>query len=438
MAAGNPIVKVYGDKTYHVQCYQGVHKNEYLVCEMMYGMENGTCQLFDDGLLKLSWEMKDGVRIGYLEVFDSGKAIKKTKWEYMFDRQDVRWILNSKSKRLMQICDALTGSTIYIGNMDVEENRNGFGIEYDKDSEKPVRAGVFRSDQLVRLLYRFLDENTMIEYDSSNSDDNDDLLARKPVYVGEYYLDEEQCFVQRHGKGKVIDRLTGVCMRESQWERGIEVKESQTQLVNGWYEGKTKSSQASRKQCHAFIRLSKLEEDWKIQEEKRLERERYEQEEFEEIERLKQHIILICGVETDSQSLIFTQDIESIEIGSNMYNEQYHTQFKVSNFPRLTSISIGRNSFVHVCRFDLSHLPALEEVDIQPDCFCTVEKSITKKEGRELEIEDCPALKSLVCGDFAFGDYYTMSIKNVKSLTNLTFGKGAFYYASTCSLTSRK
>lgn len=426
MASGAPIVKVYGDKTYHIQRYQGVHKNEYLVSQMMYEMENGPCQLFDDGLLKMSWEMKDGVRIGYLELFDSGKAVKKTKWEYMFNRQDIRWILNCKAKKLMQVCDVQTGKTIYMGNVDKEENRSGFGIEYDENTEKPVRAGIFKSDQLTRLICRFVDENTMIEYDNSNSDEIDDLLARTPVYVGGYYLDEEQCFVQRHGQGKIIDNLTGVCIRESRWERGVEIKESQTQLVNGWYAEKTKSARANQKQVRASIRLSKLEEDWKLQEEERV-----------ITERLRQQLILICGVETDIDSLICTQDIESIDIDSNMYNQNYHTQFKVSDFPRLTSISIGVKSFIHVCRFDLSHLPALKEVEIQSYSFCSAEKTITKKEGRELEIEGCPALKSFICGDYVFDDFYTLSIKNVKSLTDLKFGKCAFYFAQTCSLTSR-
>ena len=64
-------------KQYQIVYYQGSHSNEYLICEMINGTKNGYCQLFDRGILSLSWVIQDGQRVNGLTVYSYGKALHK-------------------------------------------------------------------------------------------------------------------------------------------------------------------------------------------------------------------------------------------------------------------------------------------------------------------------------------------------------------------------
>ena len=58
LTKGKAIQKSYGEKEYEIERYQGEHANEYCVYEMKDGIRDGTAELFDDGMVKMRWEMK--------------------------------------------------------------------------------------------------------------------------------------------------------------------------------------------------------------------------------------------------------------------------------------------------------------------------------------------------------------------------------------------
>ena len=68
------------EKEYEIQKYQGEHQNEYLISEMKDGKVEGRCELFENGILRLSWMMKDGQRIGRISEYKKGKALFKEEW----------------------------------------------------------------------------------------------------------------------------------------------------------------------------------------------------------------------------------------------------------------------------------------------------------------------------------------------------------------------
>ena len=109
---GNPEHVTSGDKSYIVQRYQGEHKDEYTVMEVENGVPNGLAQLFDNGVIQMSWRMVNGQRRGRLTVYENGVVSRMTTWNSLDqmslkkngDEEDafVREVLNDKSgKRLL-------------------------------------------------------------------------------------------------------------------------------------------------------------------------------------------------------------------------------------------------------------------------------------------------------------------------------------------------
>ena len=127
------------------------------------------------------------------------------------------------------------------GGFDEEMNRDGYGIEYDRNDGKEKFEGYWSKDKLIRMIREFdADNNQMIEY-AENDDENSNvgILNRIPVYIGGYSIENGK-FV-RNGLGYLIDEASGTAIRESEWEHGIE-KKGGIDLYEGWYvEGMSES-----------------------------------------------------------------------------------------------------------------------------------------------------------------------------------------------------
>ena len=98
-------VIIVNGKKHEIQKYQGEHQNEYLISEMKDGKVEGRCELFENGILRLSWMMKDGQRIGRISEYEKGKALFKEEWESVLGEGDHRMIENSKEGLKLVIRD---------------------------------------------------------------------------------------------------------------------------------------------------------------------------------------------------------------------------------------------------------------------------------------------------------------------------------------------
>ena len=61
---GRKETKKRDDSEYQITFFQGDHSTEYMVAEMKDGEVDGTVQLFDKGVIQLSWTCEKGKRKG--------------------------------------------------------------------------------------------------------------------------------------------------------------------------------------------------------------------------------------------------------------------------------------------------------------------------------------------------------------------------------------
>ena len=215
-----PIIKNCGNKVYEIKRCGGHNKNKYVAREMKDGVYDGKCQLFENGLLKLAWTMTGGENVGVITMYEKGKVVEETSWENLNSpHNDIRYVCNESGakKRWLIIKSQENDVVIYRGEYNATSlQREGFGIEYDQTTGVVLRTGYFRDDHLVHLHQQFLVDNgevvEMMEYFGNADDNNLDLLCQRPVYVGGFVYDEVNGVYYRHGKGSVIDSLTGVCV----------------------------------------------------------------------------------------------------------------------------------------------------------------------------------------------------------------------------------
>ena len=185
--------------------YQGNHSNEYLLSEMKEGKVEGRCQLFYRGILILAWLMKNGKRINKITEYENGKALQRENWDSIIGNDgDRRIIENSKEGLIMIIrskCenDDDDDMVIYRGGFDEEMNRDGYGIECDKENDgKEKIEGYWLKDKLIRRNCEFgVDNNQMIEYAEINGE-NGKYVQKKTGYL--------------------FDEASGTAIRECEWE----------------------------------------------------------------------------------------------------------------------------------------------------------------------------------------------------------------------------
>ena len=261
IAYGDPILREIDGKNYSVQYYQGKHENEYTIMEMKDGIADGKAQLFQYGILKLAWTMKQGKRSGVLTIYNEGKVEKEVLWdnfEKNATEERVVWNGNNKQKTLT-ITDVKTGKRIYKGECNEHLERHGFGIAYHNETGYPQYSGYFVDDVLFHISqqvlaytpnnstdsandnpskststtnhspkYSFttsdlvpLGNGRMVEYGGKSTESNTELIKALPIYIGECVHCEESAMLLRHGRGKDINMYTGICENESNWTNGV-------------------------------------------------------------------------------------------------------------------------------------------------------------------------------------------------------------------------
>ena len=279
ITSGDPILKeVYG-KQYCVQYYQGEHENEYTIMEMKDGVADGKAQLFQYGIMKLGWTMKQGKRSGVLAIYNEGRVEKEVLWSnFEKNATEERVVWNdSHKKKVLTIKDVKTGKRIYRGECNEHLERHGFGIAYHNETGYPQYSGYFKDDLLFHIYQQVLaytpinptskdttdsakDHSTkststmddpkmstsvnlfgwlligkgrMVEYGGDSTESNTELIKALPVYIGECVHYEEAEKLIQHGTGKVINMDTGICEGEFTWLHGVRQRKVE-QLYNGW------------------------------------------------------------------------------------------------------------------------------------------------------------------------------------------------------------
>ena len=114
----------------------------------------------------------------------------------------------------MEIYSQESGQRLYHGEFNEDQEREGWGIQYDEKSGAILLEGIWKRNKLVEIV-RKIEGSIMTEFKRNGNN----IIAsnRIPVYVGEYIYDEE----------------TRIATREVEWKDGVEV--SGRDLYDGWY-----------------------------------------------------------------------------------------------------------------------------------------------------------------------------------------------------------
>ena len=351
-----------------ITTFRGEHCDEVRVREV----KSGRVSLYRKGILQRAEVRNDGINGSECTEYKRGKVCFYRHLPPLRNTGDVRCIQNCKNG--LQLVVEGKG-VIYRGGFDNRESmkREGRGMEFDKESGRVLRCGVWEKDALIRIEKEFESEDVMIEYDITRGC-NRSALDCYPVYEGGYVFDEERCECVRDGEGCEIDASTGVAVREGRWERG-ELVDS-VDLVNGWY--------VNTDNINPFA--------WGLSK-------------HDECESAN-------GVETTTELLV----------PSNCRNDPLETRFDVREWKNLNRIAIGDDCFGFVEEVKVIGAEELKSMVIGKRSFTKWKNGFGNNPSRHFCLQDCPSLTELKMGNYSFSDYSRFRVENLPSLEVLEVG----------------
>ena len=215
------------------------HQQEVLTILYEKNTQNGLVTLDLDPIYQQTYKILNGRRTGQYAIYKFGVCCYMGWWKSNGDIDKQCYIEYTSKASMMVHCDPSTGAILYRGGMGKKPcEYEGFGVQYDLTSGKPLYYGLFHNNRLYRVYQRFLDDESMIEYGykdddlvmNSKQEELSEYLESKPqqpkgfiVYRGNYkphpYLffmrDGEGCEtrngVQRYGlwrKNKCVEEWT--------------------------------------------------------------------------------------------------------------------------------------------------------------------------------------------------------------------------------------
>ena len=356
--------------------YQGEHCDEYLVREV----KSGRCSLFYKGIVQMNWKEVNGVKVSGFTLYEKGKALRSEDWNGL-NKKDHRYVENCKHGLELVIEE---NGVVYRGGFDDVESmkREGSGMEFDEESGRVLRCGVWKNDELFQIEKEFESEEVMIEYAIEEGKSNLNVLNRHPVYEGGYVFDEEKREVLRNGEGCEIDFNTGIAVIEGKWERGA-LKES-VELFDGWYV-KVEGSEVLGME-------DSVVEDMRV--------EIHFWNEWENV----------------------NEGVTELVIPSNCCNEAEWSVFDVSGLKWLKSIVIGDDCFENVNEVKLIGMSILERVVIGKNSF-TKKNGYSYNPNRHFYLKNCERVREFKMGCCSFSDYIVCEIENVPSLEVIEMGE---------------
>ena len=351
---------------YDVTTYQGEHADEYLRVKV----DSGNCQLCEKGIIKYSWKEVDGTKKGAVITYKDGRMWNRTTWDSLMENKGYRYVHNDDDGlKLVVEFDRV----VYVGGFDDVESmkREGRGMEFDKESGRVLRCGVWKNDQLFQITQEFESEEVMIEY-TVGEEENVSALNRHPVYKGGYAYDEEKREYVRNGEGCEIENERAV--RRGVWEKGEMVKS--IELFDGCNMG-----------------LDESDSTW-----------------------WGKHAV----VHNTRQWENMDKDVVDLTIASKCCNDGKSRVLDLSRFSKLRSLKIGDECFANVDEVKMVGLAQLETVAIGKNSFTDTER--LKNPNRHFYLKNCPVLKELKIGTGSFSDYTVCEIEDAKALETIEIG----------------
>ena len=349
VSSGSQRVEINGS-SFELTSFQGEHKEEYVMKEVKGEGEPVQVQLFDKGLLKMSWSTVDGVRTGPFTLYENGVVKSRMDWKEIEKEDYVCSFENRRRGVRMILTDVLTEHVVYRGQFDEDMGRSGYGYEYDEETGRVLLYGLFKKNALYHLLKQF-EEERMIEYAEDNSENVVCVFNRRPIYVGGYCYDEVSEQYLRDGLGYEIDVDSGMANRESRWSNGECLGGSICQLSSGWYEQSPWTDVSFR--CGAHKEAIVLPP-------------------------VKKKGDFVCN-----DALAIRRNVQlgelnglppsmtEIIIPDNCYNEKTFTSLSIRSFSSLRSFVVGRNCFQWVKTLDFGD-HSIDQIQIGIGSFSSV------------------------------------------------------------------
>ena len=130
-----------------------------------------------------------------------------------------------------------------------------------------------------------------------------------------------------------------------------------------------------------------------------------------------------------------------ITVGRNCSNDASLTVLDLSRFLYLKELVVGDESCMYVNELKVIGLNELESVVIGMNSFTRYKNGADSGYSGSLYLKNCPKLKSLKIGRYAFSTYKVIGINGVNALEMIEMGalekeSKSFYYASTLELKS--
>ena len=373
VSSGSRFVEIDGS-SYELTSFQGEHKEEYLMKEVKGEGEPVQVQLFDRGLLKLSWTLVDGVRSGPFTLYENGVVKCRMDWKEMEKKDYVCSFENRKCGVQMVLTDVLTGHVVYRGQFDEDMGRSGYGCEYDEDTGRVLLYGVFKKNALVHLLKQF-EEERMIEYAEDDSENVFCVFNRRPIYVGGYRYNEASEQYLRDGLGYEIDVDSGIASQESMWSNGERLDASSCRLNGGWYEQSPWTDVSFRCGAHkGAITLPQVKKKGDI---------------------ICNDALVIRRNSQLGELSGLPPSVTEIFIPDNCYNEKTFTSLSLRSFASLRIFVVGRTSFQWVKTLDFGERE-IDHIQIGIGSFSSV-----------LEWVRCGGMRIRVQGNVVIGQTVT-------------------------------
>ena len=460
-----PIIKNQNGEAYTIQYFRGKHKNEYVM-----RTPAGDAILYENGVTKMQWKENNcGLLHDEFVVYKRGRVDFRQSYKDIIEQNDYSRIINHKKGPRLEITDYRTGNYIYHGLFNKNNERDGWGIECDRENGKMVIEGIWSNGALIEII-RLFDGDTMTEL-MRNGADSLDPVKRVPIYVGGFRYDGDSETFVREGIGSLIDKKTRLAYRECHWENGKEV--SGVDLHDGWYcpqpqPGDRRDAQyeSVSKQDNQSESVSKQDNQTESVSKQDNQSESVSKQDSPSENTAKQDKQYENTQNKDASgnktlckpshamasksltgSIFRANDLNTISVLISELKVSSHScndinLLDLSKFGLLQSIEIGSHCFGSVPIFRIDALHKLSRLKIGRNSF-TPMKSTEKfdyekanNQSKSFHILNCESLESIEIGEWSFSDFAgDFELKNLPKLKSIQIGSMDyrsynFYFAS--------
>ena len=154
---GNPIDISHGNTKYSMQYYQGKRENDYTLRK-----DNKVC-LFHNGVLKMVYQVDEkGGQVGDFTQFENGRVQFVQSFDDIMDRRNFNRIVNHVKGERLEIYTYDNEKLIYRGEFNSQRQREGWGIQYDRESGNMLLEGIWKRNKLVEIIRKIEEEEPNI------------------------------------------------------------------------------------------------------------------------------------------------------------------------------------------------------------------------------------------------------------------------------------